>query len=123
MTTAVVDRLATRLDAADAELAAVGSDASLCRIGKEEPGRGPLGLKAAEGRRAAAAEALRVARRAESNQADPIAALRQVTGRWHAELADDETRSVSEAWIAYRRAGVDELDAAVAVVTAPSGPA
>jgi hypothetical protein len=121
MSSPVVDRLATRLDVADAELAAVGSDASLCRIGKEEPGRGPLGLKAAEGRRSAAAEALRVARRAESHQIDPVPALRQIAGRWHAALADDETRSVSEAWIAYRRAGTEELDGALAAVTAISG--
>lgn len=98
----VADPLARRLAVVEAELAAVAGDRSLCELSAS----GPTGhLKRWEGAMAALLE-LRRARRAQPESS--LDALAEALARsWQAEL----DAAKGPVWAAYRRGGVDELEA------------
>lgn len=110
VTQAEVER---RLGDARLRLAEATGGAALCRVGPDA-GAGRLAVKRAEGE----AVALGDLRDAMRGQVDPIAALRDVTARWQADLAFHRDRGTSAEWMAYCEGGVVAL-AELATSTGP----
>jgi hypothetical protein len=95
----------TRRRAVEARLMVAAGDRSLCDLSRAGA---PGGVKDLEGRMAALAEVDRAVRAGRT----PADAVGAVTAAWRHELAADEARG--PVWLAYRRGGVEELDALAA---------
>lgn len=108
-----LERLSQARREAEIHLTAVAGGAPLCRLDT----RGDVGgVKYAEGRMAAIAEAQRHARAAGADRSDEIGPILAATLRaW-----DDQLRSAATpTWSAYRAGGVDALRGLLAELHAP----
>jgi hypothetical protein len=97
--------------AAEAALVAATHGTPLCRTGEQAGGGG---VKHAEGRLAAIAEVQRRPRSAGERQAGTVSVARDVLVAWQDGLVVALDRG--RLWPAYRRGGVEELEALVAAL-------
>jgi hypothetical protein len=109
-TDAADDTVTRHRAVADQVLMAASGGKSLCRAGGSDHA-----VKHAEGRMAAIAE---VQRRHRSTGEDPAAAGRVILERWRAD--EDAARGRGGAWMAYRRGGIEALEALIGDLAAPA---